>query len=138
MATQAIFHTQWQTYRKVIERNSMFHREVYGLLHEILITEAPKPFRFLDIACGDAMGSATALNGTGISRYQTLFTCCHTVLTAACRNSSAFGSKDHQALRNILHSEDFRRYGRPRNEATDGRDPAVGQRATRLRKLLPQ
>jgi len=69
MATQAIFQTQWRTYRKVIERNYMFHREVYGLLHEILITEAPKPFRFLDIACGDAMGSATALNGTGISRY---------------------------------------------------------------------
>ncbi len=47
----------------------MFHREVYSLLHKILITEAPKPFRFLDIACGDAMGSATALNGTEISRY---------------------------------------------------------------------
>jgi hypothetical protein len=49
----------------VIERNSMFHREVYGLLHKILITEAPTPFRFLNIACGDAMGSAAALNGTG-------------------------------------------------------------------------
>src|SRR3712207_2053429 len=69
MATQAIFQTQWQTYRKVIERNYMFHREVYGLLHEMLVTEAPKPFRFLDIACGDAWGSATALNETEISRY---------------------------------------------------------------------
>ena len=29
MATQAIFQTQWQTCRKVIERNYMFHREVY-------------------------------------------------------------------------------------------------------------
>lgn len=57
MATQAIFQTQWQTCRKVIERNYMFHREVYGLLHKILITEAPKPFRFLDIACGDGMAA---------------------------------------------------------------------------------
>ncbi|WP_114947847.1 class I SAM-dependent methyltransferase [Microvirga calopogonii] len=69
MATQAIFQTQWQTYRKVIDRNYMFHREVYGLLHEILVTEAPQPFRFLDIACGDATGSAAALKETAVARY---------------------------------------------------------------------
>ena len=69
MATQAIFQTQWQIYRKVIDFNYNFHREVYNLLHGILVTEAPKPFRFLDIACGDATGSRAALRGTDVSGY---------------------------------------------------------------------
>ncbi|TPJ36046.1 class I SAM-dependent methyltransferase [Mesorhizobium sp. B2-6-5] len=46
----------------------MFHREVYGLLHNVL-SQVPKPFKFLDIACGDAVASAAALEGTSVDRY---------------------------------------------------------------------
>jgi len=63
------FQRQWSTYRKVIGNNYIFHREVYGLLREVLHDEAPAPFRFLDVACGDASASAAALRGTRIAHY---------------------------------------------------------------------
>jgi SAM-dependent methyltransferase len=64
-----LFGREWETYRKVVENNYMFHREAYGQLHQILIDEAPQPFRFLDIACGDASASVEALKGTRVSHY---------------------------------------------------------------------
>jgi SAM-dependent methyltransferase len=66
---QTVFLNQWQTYRKVIAHNYMFHREVYGLLHRILLDDFMKPFRFLDIACGDASATINALRGTSIKHY---------------------------------------------------------------------
>jgi SAM-dependent methyltransferase len=47
----------------------MAHREVYGLLNRLLLTEAPDGFVFLDIACGDATASAKALKDTKVGRY---------------------------------------------------------------------
>ena len=47
----------------------MAHREVYGLLHEVLVSEAPDAFVFADLGCGTATGSAGALAGTQIGRY---------------------------------------------------------------------
>ena len=38
-------------------------------MRQILLTEAPDEFVFLDIACGTATGSAKALKGTRIGRY---------------------------------------------------------------------
>jgi SAM-dependent methyltransferase len=66
---QAIFHMQWQIYRKIVDRNYLCHREVYARLHHILCEEAAQPFRFLDIACGDAGSSAAALLGTCVAHY---------------------------------------------------------------------
>lgn len=43
----ALFHQQWQVYRKFIDNNYYFHREVYERLRQILIDEVPQPFRFL-------------------------------------------------------------------------------------------
>jgi Methyltransferase domain len=63
------FRVEWATYRKVIDNNYMFHREVSEQLRGILIDEAPKPFRFLDIACGDATAIVGALRGTAVSQY---------------------------------------------------------------------
>jgi SAM-dependent methyltransferase len=68
-SAQAIFHMQWQIYRKVVDRNYLCHREVYARLHHILREEAAQPFRFLDIACGDAGSSAAALLGTSVAHY---------------------------------------------------------------------
>jgi SAM-dependent methyltransferase len=47
----------------------MAHREVYRLLHDVLVSEAPKQFVFLDIACGPASGSAQALSDTDVGGY---------------------------------------------------------------------
>jgi SAM-dependent methyltransferase len=67
--TQALFNRQLATYRKVTRENLMNHREVYGLLKEIVLAEAPQRFSFLDVACGDASASAAMLQGTSIDHY---------------------------------------------------------------------
>ena len=40
----ALFQQQWQLYRKFVDNNYFFHREVYGQLHRILVDEAVQPF----------------------------------------------------------------------------------------------
>ena len=47
----------------------MRHREVYGLLHDVLTKEARDGFVFADLGCGTAACSSAALAGTGIGRY---------------------------------------------------------------------
>jgi hypothetical protein len=44
-----LFQQQWQLYRKFVDNNYFYHREVDGQLHRILVEEAVQPFRFLDI-----------------------------------------------------------------------------------------
>ena len=59
----------WQVYRTVVDETYLFHREAYACLHQILVAEVTDPFRFLDIACGDATASVDALLGTTIAHY---------------------------------------------------------------------
>jgi len=66
---QAMFNRQLATYRKIVGANLMFHREVYGLLRNVLQEHMSTPFKFLDIACGDATASAAALKGTAVDHY---------------------------------------------------------------------
>jgi hypothetical protein len=64
-----LFQRQWQLYRILVDQNYLYHREVYGLLRRVLLDEAPRPFRFLDLACGDASAVVSALEGTPIAHY---------------------------------------------------------------------
>jgi SAM-dependent methyltransferase len=66
---QELFAKGLATYQKVVRHNYMAHREVYDLLHDVLVSEAPKQFVFLDIACGTATGPAQALRGTNVGGY---------------------------------------------------------------------
>ena len=66
---QELFEKSLATYQKVVALNYMAHREVYGLLHQVLAAEAPDQFVFADLACGPAMTSAEALRDTRIGRY---------------------------------------------------------------------
>ena len=66
---QELFAKGLATYQKVVALNYMAHREVYGLLHQVLAAEAPDQFVFADLACGPAMTSAEALRDTRIGRY---------------------------------------------------------------------
>jgi Methyltransferase domain len=62
------FQHQWDTYQKVVDHDSLAHKEVGAILHDSLMA-IPEPFDFLDIACGDAGQMRTALAGTNIRRY---------------------------------------------------------------------
>jgi SAM-dependent methyltransferase len=68
-STIAVFQAEWDTYRKAVEHNFLFHREAYARLHEVISRDFTQPFHFLDIACGDASASAGALLGTAVARY---------------------------------------------------------------------
>jgi ubiquinone/menaquinone biosynthesis C-methylase UbiE len=67
--TASFFQEQRQLYCKFVDNNYFYHREVYGQLHRILVDEAVWPFRFLDIACGDASSTVDALKGTRVAHY---------------------------------------------------------------------
>ena len=64
-----LFQHQWQLYRKFVDNNYFYHREVYAHLHRILVEEAVQPFRFLDIACGDARATVETLKGMRVAHY---------------------------------------------------------------------
>ena len=65
----AYFEQHWGTYRKVVANNLMSHREVYRVLHRVLNEDAPQPFRFIDVACGDASCTVEALKDTSVASY---------------------------------------------------------------------
>ena len=65
----AIFQREWRLYRKMVDHNYLFHREAYGHLRRILLEDAARPFRFLDLACGDASATVSALEGTEVASY---------------------------------------------------------------------
>jgi len=65
----AIFQREWRLYRKMVDNNYLFHREAYSRLRRVLLEDAVRPFRFLDLACGDATATAAALKGTEIASY---------------------------------------------------------------------
>jgi ubiquinone/menaquinone biosynthesis C-methylase UbiE len=63
------FREEWAVYRKLVENNYLSHREVRRLVHGQLTESAQRPFRFLDLACGDASMTVAALGGTAVSEY---------------------------------------------------------------------
>ena len=66
----SFFQEQWQLYRKFVDNNYFYHREVYGQLHRVLVDEAAQPFRFLDIACGDARATVDHCSEERESAYE--------------------------------------------------------------------
>jgi len=68
-AAASIFQQEWRLYRKMVDLDYLFHREAYRRLGEVLFEEAPRSFRFLDLACGDASAATEALEGADIASY---------------------------------------------------------------------
>jgi len=64
-----IFQRQWNLYRKIIDNDYFSGAEAYPVLSRLLNSELPRPFRFLDLACGDASGIVGALTATQIAHY---------------------------------------------------------------------
>lgn len=69
-STLAVFHRDWALYRKMVDNNFLFHREAYDRLHAFLLAEFARPFRFVDVACGDAGASVEALRETQAIAYR--------------------------------------------------------------------
>lgn len=65
-----IFAQQWQLYSKILDHDYLFNAGAYAALRRFLDEEVARPFRFLDLACGDASGIARALKGTQIGGYR--------------------------------------------------------------------
>ena len=66
---RATFRQNWDSYARLVENNCFNHAEAYAVLRTVLLA-IDQPFRFLDIACGDASASAPALAGTKVSHYR--------------------------------------------------------------------
>lgn len=66
---EEFFGKQWQIYQKVLNNNYMGHREIYRVLHSFLVNYFQKPFKLLDLGCGDASFTSKALLNTSISSY---------------------------------------------------------------------
>jgi SAM-dependent methyltransferase len=68
-AMQAFLH-QWQVYRKLVDHDYLSHQGTCAALHRQLVAQLSRPFRFLDLACGDASLTVAALEGTRVSHYE--------------------------------------------------------------------
>ena len=67
---QAFFDAQWKVYQKLMSHDYLFHKEVYGVLHQFLNRHFAQPFTFLDLGCGDAVFSSEALRETRVAHYE--------------------------------------------------------------------
>ncbi len=64
------FNEQWKIYQKVLNNNYMGHQEIYCILHELLVSYFQRPFKMLELGCGDASLTTQALLNTNIAFYQ--------------------------------------------------------------------
>ena len=68
-AALAIFERQWTIYQAFVDNDYVATVGAYGTLHRLLKKAFDRPFAFLDLACGDARGSISALQGTAVAHY---------------------------------------------------------------------
>ena len=64
-----LFNNRWQLYQKILNHNYMEHREIYGILNQLLSNYFQKPFSVLELGCGDASFTIQALLNTNIVAY---------------------------------------------------------------------
>jgi hypothetical protein len=69
-AALAQFQKQWATYQKLVDADSLSHREVGDILRKTIDGIELPSFKFLDLACGDAHKMAETLMGTRIQLYR--------------------------------------------------------------------
>lgn len=63
------FRHQWQAYSKLVDQDYFAHQAVREVLQRVLVEQVNRPFRFLDLACGDASLTVAALRGTPVIHY---------------------------------------------------------------------
>jgi SAM-dependent methyltransferase len=85
-----LFRQQWIVYQKMIDHDYVEHQGAYRTLHRILAERADRPFRILDLACGDAAATVGALKGTQVVHYHGVDLAAP-ALELASRNLNALG-----------------------------------------------
>jgi len=65
-----MFARQWQLYRKILDHDYLGNDGAYATLRHVLDEEIARPFRLLDLACGDAGGISKTLVGTQVTSYR--------------------------------------------------------------------
>lgn len=64
------FFDAWSVYDQVLDRNYMYHDELYQEVQGFLVGRyAERPLSILDLGCGSARHLARALDGLRVSRY---------------------------------------------------------------------
>jgi len=63
------FLATWQVYRKIVDGNYMYHREIFGEVLNILSEGAKRPLTILDLGCGDAGAIRPVLEQIFFSSY---------------------------------------------------------------------
>jgi SAM-dependent methyltransferase len=67
----SLFVDAWETYRKIVSANHMFHREIGAALHDTLRRTFDKSrFSVLDLGCGDGATLASVLADLPVARYK--------------------------------------------------------------------
>lgn len=64
------FFNSWQTYRKVVAANYMYHNEIQADISRLLQAHAGSGFSLLDLGCGDAATLAPLLAGLPLRHYR--------------------------------------------------------------------
>src|SRR5215471_3616878 len=106
------FRHQWQVYSKVVDNDYLSHKAVQAVLHRELATDVNRPFRFLDLACGDARLTVAALQGTRVIHY-------HGIDLSAPALAMARQTVETLACPAELEQEDFVAAMRARREPAD-------------------
>lgn len=64
-----LFQRQWDIYRKFVDNDYGSTAGAYRTLRHLVTGAFDRHFAFLDLACGDARGSVSALTGTAVAHY---------------------------------------------------------------------
>lgn len=63
------FLATWQVYRKIVDENYMYHREIFNEILKILEAKPHDPLTILDLGCGDAGTMRPLLERIPFSNY---------------------------------------------------------------------
>ncbi|MCX7107988.1 MAG: class I SAM-dependent methyltransferase [Methylococcales bacterium] len=87
------FFNAWAIYRKVLANNYMHHKEIYEAVTRLILEQwEARPFKLLDLGCGDASYIAEGLKGRAIELY-TGFDLSDPALELAAKNIAPLGCK---------------------------------------------
>ncbi|MFI3154615.1 MAG: class I SAM-dependent methyltransferase [Methylococcaceae bacterium] len=87
------FFNAWAIYRKVLTNNYMHHKEIYQAVKVLLVEQwENRPFKLLDLGCGDGSFLAQALQGKAIQHY-TGFDLSDPALALAAENIAPLGCR---------------------------------------------
>jgi SAM-dependent methyltransferase len=69
-AALEIFQNQWDVYRKFLQYDYLSNAEACRVLNGFLTRDVARPFKLVDLACGDASGIVSAIGTTPVQGYR--------------------------------------------------------------------